>query len=179
MNLESLKAVAEAATPGPWIVDPQDEHSVIDEPEDEGSIAWTDEGGPAYSLNPSNATYIAALNPAIALKLIAIAQAPRGTDAQILKERELTASAIDGAMAFGYQNTNPPLDDSHWLAPYWHIGRRTAELEAVAQAAQNFLASDPFDVKSCEPAETDLLSALADLESLGAAVATQAVKGKI
>jgi hypothetical protein len=58
-------------------------------------------------------------------------EANRGTDEQILTERKLTCEAIDGAMAFGYQNTNPPPSDDHWLAPYWKIGRKQAELEVA------------------------------------------------
>jgi hypothetical protein len=61
-------------------------------------------------------------------------EAKRGTDAQILFERELTVSAINGAMAFGHQNTNPPPSDDHWLAPFWKIGRKQAELEAAIAA---------------------------------------------
>jgi hypothetical protein len=49
------------------------------------------------------------------------------TPEQIRLERKLTCEAIDGAMAFGYQNTNPPPSDDHWLAPYWKIGRKQAE----------------------------------------------------
>ncbi len=52
------------------------------------------------------------------------------TDEQILLERKLTCEAIDGAMAFGYQNTNPPPSDDHWLAPFWKIGRQHGELES-------------------------------------------------
>lgn len=55
----------------------------------------------------------------------------RGTDAQIPKERELTCSAIRGAMAFGYQGENPPPDDnprSDWLKPFWEAGRTQREL---------------------------------------------------
>lgn len=51
---------------------------------------------------------------------------------QILLERKLTCEAIDGAMAFGYQDTNPPPSDDHWLMPFWKIGRKQAELEALA-----------------------------------------------
>ncbi|WP_322073373.1 hypothetical protein [Burkholderia cepacia] len=54
----------------------------------------------------------------------------RGTREQIAAERKLTCEAIDGAMAFGYQNTNPPPSADHWLAPYWHVGRKQAELES-------------------------------------------------
>lgn len=62
---------------------------------------------------------------------------PRGTDAQILKERELTASAIVGAMAYGFQNGEYPPDDSAWLRPFWTMGRRDAEREvAIAQPEQ-------------------------------------------
>lgn len=43
---------------------------------------------------------------------------------------------IDGAMAFGYQNTNPPPSDDHWLTPFWKIGRQQADLEARAAANQ-------------------------------------------
>lgn len=59
------------------------------------------------------------------------AEPKRGTDAQILFERRLTCEAINGAIAFGYQNTNRPPSDDHWLAPFWKIGRKQAELEAV------------------------------------------------
>lgn len=58
----------------------------------------------------------------------------RGTDEQILFERKLTCEAINGAMAFGYQGTNPPPSDDHWLAPYWKHGARMRELEQVKQA---------------------------------------------
>lgn len=57
------------------------------------------------------------------------------TNEEILLERKLTCEAINGAMAFGYQNTNPPPSDDHWLAPFWKIGRKQAELE-IALAAQ-------------------------------------------
>ncbi|MDN7897160.1 hypothetical protein QZM82_13265 [Burkholderia cepacia] len=50
--------------------------------------------------------------------------AKRGTLKQIQAERKLTCEAIDGAMAFGYQNTNPPPSADHWLAPFWKIGRK-------------------------------------------------------
>ncbi|NIF51440.1 hypothetical protein [Burkholderia sp. Ax-1724] len=54
------------------------------------------------------------------------------TSEQIQLERKLTCEAIDGAIAFGYQNTNAPPSDDHWLAPFWKIGRKQAELEASA-----------------------------------------------
>lgn len=60
------------------------------------------------------------------------AEAKRGTDAQILFERKLTCEAIDGAIAFGYQNTNPPPSEDHWLAPFWRMGRKLAAIEAQA-----------------------------------------------
>jgi hypothetical protein len=68
--------------------------------------------------------------------------AVRGTDAQILKERELTASAIQGAMAFGYQGVNPPPDtaEDRWLLPFWEIGRKQAELEI--KVAQGYARQD-------------------------------------
>ncbi|ALJ98718.1 hypothetical protein [Burkholderia thailandensis] len=46
------------------------------------------------------------------------------TPEQIRLERNLTCEAIDGAIAFGYQNTNPPPSADHWLAPFWKIGRK-------------------------------------------------------
>ncbi|CAG9259508.1 hypothetical protein BDI4_600041 [Burkholderia diffusa] len=60
--------------------------------------------------------------------------AKRGTPEQIQAERKLTCEAIDGAIAFGYQNTNPPPSADHWLAPYWHVGRKQAELESRSPA---------------------------------------------
>ncbi|HDR9046240.1 TPA: hypothetical protein QDA94_000431 [Burkholderia vietnamiensis] len=56
------------------------------------------------------------------------------TPDQIRLERKLTCEAIDGAMALGYQNTNPPPSADHWLAPYWHVGRKQAELESRSPA---------------------------------------------
>lgn len=53
------------------------------------------------------------------------------TSEQIQLERKLTCEAIDGAIAFGYQNTNPPPGDDHWLTPYWKIGRQLSEAEAA------------------------------------------------
>ena len=64
------------------------------------------------------------------------AEQPRGTDAQILKERELTAAAIRGAMAFGYLNTNPPPNEDHWLAEFWREGRQRGLLEERAVEAE-------------------------------------------
>jgi hypothetical protein len=59
----------------------------------------------------------------------------RGAPEQILAERKLTCEAIEGAIAFGYQNTNPPPSDDHWLAPFWKIGRKQSELEQSGQRA--------------------------------------------
>ncbi|WP_157056203.1 hypothetical protein [Candidatus Burkholderia verschuerenii] len=70
------------------------------------------------------------------------------TNEQILLERKLTCEAIDGALAFGYQNTNPPPDDEHWLARFWKIGRKQAELEAALSDACN------CDSENDEPVET-------------------------
>lgn len=58
----------------------------------------------------------------------ALLTSPRGTDAQILKEREICASAISGAMAFGFQGHNPaPQGD--WLEPFWQLGRERREVQ--------------------------------------------------
>lgn len=57
------------------------------------------------------------------------------TSEQIQLERKLTCEAIDGAIAFGYQNTNPPPSDDHWLAPFWKIGRQLGAAEATATPA--------------------------------------------
>lgn len=54
------------------------------------------------------------------------------TSEQIQLERRLTCEAIDGAIAFGYQNTNAPPSDNHWLVPFWKIGRKQAELELLS-----------------------------------------------
>jgi hypothetical protein len=64
MNIKELREIAEAATPGPWAVDPEDEHHVIDVPEQEGSVIDFQEGRIGYALmNPANATYAATFNP--------------------------------------------------------------------------------------------------------------------
>ncbi|MGN6023409.1 hypothetical protein ACP6NF_03350 [Alcaligenes faecalis] len=40
--------------------------------------------------------------------------------------RALTADAISGALALGFQGVNPPPNNEHWLAPFWEIGRESA-----------------------------------------------------
>ncbi|MES2972417.1 MAG: hypothetical protein V4757_02365 [Pseudomonadota bacterium] len=54
---------------------------------------------------------------------------PRGTDAQILKERSLTAECISGAIAFGQQRAAQPPDDAAWLRPFYSLGRELAEMD--------------------------------------------------
>jgi len=100
---------------------------------------------------------------------------PRGTDAQILFERKLTCEAIQGAMAFGYQGTNPPPTDAdHWLQPFWDIGNRTRQLEQAATLA------DFHRIMAMSEAEVD-----AELRSLGidpdkaAERADRAIKGAL
>lgn len=100
---------------------------------------------------------------------------PRGTDAQILFERKLTCEAIQGAMAFGYQGTNPPPTDAdHWLQPFWDIGNRTRQLEQAATLA------DFHRIMAMPEAEVD-----AELRSLGidpdkaAERADRAIKGAL
>jgi hypothetical protein len=75
----------------------------------------------------------------------AVAASKRGTDAQILFERQLTCEAINGAVSFGYQNTNPPPDDDHWLAPYWSIGRRMEELDSALRGILNVSTEERSD----------------------------------
>lgn len=65
-------------------------------------------------------------------RAVALLRAPRGTDAQILKERELTVAAIEGARAFGYQGVQPA-PAGHWLMPFWQQGRDFAELLGALQ----------------------------------------------
>ncbi|WP_186125985.1 hypothetical protein [Burkholderia gladioli] len=50
------------------------------------------------------------------------------TGEQIRLERKLTCEAIEGAIGFGQQGTNPPPSDDHWLAPFWKIGQQLALL---------------------------------------------------
>jgi len=61
-----------------------------------------------------------------------IVSAPRGTDAQILKERGLTCDAALGAIMFGGNGSEPPPADAAWLQPFYNFGKHIAELEAAA-----------------------------------------------
>ncbi|MCO8325949.1 hypothetical protein ABEG10_23205 [Burkholderia cenocepacia] len=99
-------------------------------------------GGTAYPVNVKNAIR-EALREARAASANETGAEGAKTEAEIRKsmtseqiqlERKLTCEAIDGAMAFGYQNTNPPPSADHWLAPYWHVGRKQAELESRSPA---------------------------------------------
>lgn len=58
----------------------------------------------------------------------------RGTDAQIIKEREIAMHAIVGALAAGYSGQEHPGGD-HWLAAAHDAGTRIASLEKQLQAA--------------------------------------------
>lgn len=46
---------------------------------------------------------------------------------------EAVLAAVDGAIAFGRLNINPPPSGSHWLARFWNIGRQLAEQEGPKQ----------------------------------------------
>ena len=75
--MEELRKLAEAATPGPWIRDPQDEHCVLSVPEDE-TVTETDQGPLAFCLlAPQNAAYIAACSPDRILKLLDVVEKAR------------------------------------------------------------------------------------------------------
>ncbi|HEP6431533.1 TPA: Lar family restriction alleviation protein [Burkholderia cenocepacia] len=50
--------------------------------------------------------------------------------------RAATCEAIDVAIAFGYQNTNVPSSDDHWLTKYWHMGQKLAQLDALPASAR-------------------------------------------
>jgi phage FluMu protein gp41 len=73
------------------------------------------------------------------------------TPEQIRLERKLTCEAIDGAIAFGYQNTNEPPSDDHWLAPFWKIGRKMATLEQEDAEASAICAEWPWNRRAPSP----------------------------
>lgn len=57
--------------------------------------------------------------------------AARGTDAQIIKERELCAYAFAGAFADGLSGgTGPDTQESEWLRPAFEAGQEIAQLRA-------------------------------------------------
>ncbi|WP_257811663.1 hypothetical protein [Burkholderia glumae] len=56
------------------------------------------------------------------------------TGEQIRLERKLTCEAIEGAIGFGQQGTNPPPSEDHWLAPFWKIGQQLALLTSPRAA---------------------------------------------
>ncbi|MDR8087834.1 hypothetical protein KPB05_10210 [Burkholderia gladioli] len=80
------------------------------------------------------------------------ADSPRGTSAQIQLERKLTCEAIDGVLASGYQNRNPPPSDEHWLAGFWKVGRSffSAEfaLRFIRDQLNEYLVGMPLDEAS-------------------------------
>ncbi|WP_052495785.1 hypothetical protein [Burkholderia sp. MSHR3999] len=76
----------------------------------------------------------------------------RGTPAQIRLERWLTCEMIDGAMAFGYLNTNPPPSDDHWLAQFWKIGRTQAEVTEDRDTYKRMLDEAGADLGAIEKA---------------------------
>lgn len=56
--------------------------------------------------------------------------------------RALTADAISGALALGFQGVSPPPNNEHWLAPFWEIGR-----ESAAQAQQPVSGADGLPIE--------------------------------
>ncbi|MGO3843470.1 MAG: hypothetical protein ACTJHY_12610 [Alcaligenes pakistanensis] len=56
--------------------------------------------------------------------------------------RALTADAISGALALGFQGVSPPPNNEHWLAPFWENGR-----ESAVQAQQPVSGADRLPVK--------------------------------
>ena len=89
--------------------------------------------------HPDAADAIASIEAAIAAP-----EPVRGTDAQILKERELTCWAVEGAMATGFQAGEYPPDEAAWLRVFWNVGRRDAERGAEIAALK---AAQPVSAK--------------------------------
>lgn len=85
--------------------------------------------------------------------LESIVNAPRGTDAQIMKEREISAAAIDGALAFGYQGCDAP-EAGHWLLAAHNAGKRIAELEAEIAAVRAHVIADEGDLPRVDTAQS-------------------------
>jgi hypothetical protein len=96
------------------------------------------------------------------------------TSEQIQLERKLTCEAIDGAIAFGHQGTNPPPSDDHWLAPFWNIGAKLREAEAaILQAATRDSSLDSgecFIVKGSGETDLPIVHIVRDLEAARHAV---------
>ena len=100
MNLEELKAKAEAATPGPWAVHPNRPYSV-DSIEGDGELAvYVCTTGGWADCDVPNAAFIAAANPQTVLALVKVAEAAeavrlaasdRATPLQIREARILGA----------------------------------------------------------------------------------------
>ncbi|NYT68744.1 hypothetical protein [Pusillimonas noertemannii] len=56
------------------------------------------------------------------------------SDADAMNARtEVVLAAVDGAIAFGRLNVNQPPSGTHWLARFWNMGRKLAELEGEKQ----------------------------------------------
>lgn len=74
---------------------------------------------------PARDAEIAALRKEIEALQAAQVQ-PYSLDLDPAGIRALTADAISGALALGFQGVNPPPNNEHWLAPFWEIGRESA-----------------------------------------------------
>lgn len=85
--------------------------------------------------------------------LESIVNAPRGTDTQVMKEREISAAAIDGALAFGYQGTDAP-EAGHWLLSAHNAGKRIAELEADISAVRAHVIGDESVIPRIDTAQS-------------------------
>jgi hypothetical protein len=96
----------------------------------------------------------------------------RGTDAQILKERELTISAVTGAISFGYDGVNRA-PAGHWLEEFWNLGstiRKTEE--AMPQITPEMLTEAALPLWKDEPIPGKLTLLAGRLNALLAASAS-------
>ena len=90
MNIEELKRLAEAATPGPWEID--DMLADIT-----GIEVWSTDGMLCESISEENARYIAAANPAAVLELIDIYYGCKDALEAVVNQRQELLAALKDA----------------------------------------------------------------------------------
>ena len=122
LDLDALKAHAEAATPGPWAVDDDENRVTLVCPRPDGAEGkwylggfWPEGDEDTDDQTRADAAFVAACNPQTALSLIAALEAERVEVARLrdvetaliaLCDRAEASAASDGARAFAYVHTH-------------------------------------------------------------------------
>ena len=131
MNIEELKRLAEAATPGPWVSHPKGYYGAVCRADDQYDLVAVTHGQRRNNVL-ANEAYIAAANPATILELIRQLQAAR----EILPVLKALVADIQGMMSESHGVTGLHLNGD--VAPWGELepGGRLERLGSLQTAIE-------------------------------------------